>query len=257
MTNKYAGSMASGLLSDLFAPRLIVFDLDGTLIDSRQDLSNSVNATLRHLGKAELPEDVIATYIGDGASMLVRRALGDPEGDVHDEEYVAGALRFFLDYYRAHKLDFTYVYPGVMDALEAIRAARPEVMMAVLTNKPAGPSLAICDHFGLSPYFFQNYGGDSFHTKKPDPQGLKALMAEASVVAGPIAAAETVMVGDSDVDVLTARAAGALALGCSFGLAPHRLEAARPDWTVDSAAEWVGLLGISSPSPTFRAKSSK
>ena len=124
------------MASDLFTPRLIVFDLDGTLIDSRQDLSNSVNATLRHVGKAELPEDVIATYIGDGASMLVRRALGDPEGDVHDEEYVTGALRFFLDYYRAHKLDFTYVYPGVMEALAAVRAARPEMMMAVLAASP-------------------------------------------------------------------------------------------------------------------------
>src|SRR5947207_6916732 len=125
------------------APRLVVFDLDGTLIDSRIDLANSVNAMLVHLGKPELPHAVIATYIGDGASMLVRRALGDPEGDVHDEEYVAGALRFFLDYYRAHKLDFTYVYPGVMEALAAIRAARPEVMMAVLTNKPVRPSKEI------------------------------------------------------------------------------------------------------------------
>ena len=132
------------------APRLIVFDLDGTLIDSRQDLCNSVNAMLTHFGKPELPEAVIAGYIGDGASMLVRRALGDPEGDIHDEEYVAEALEFFLDYYRVHKLDFTYVYPGVMEALAAIRAARPEVLMAVLTNKPVNPSRAICDHFGLS-----------------------------------------------------------------------------------------------------------
>jgi len=129
--------------------------------------------------------------------------------------------------------------------------------MAVLTNKPVRPSRGICDHFGLSKYFFQNYGGDSFHTKKPDPQGLRALMAEASTLAGPIAATETVMVGDSDVDVLTARAAGAWALGCSFGLAPHRLEAARPDWLVDHAEEWIGVLGISSPSGTFGAKSSK
>src|SRR5947209_2176950 len=136
-----------------FAPRLIVFDLDGTLIDSRQDLCNSVNAMLKHLGKPEVPENVIASYIGDGASMLVRRAVGDPEGDVHDEEYVDGALNFFLDYYREHKLDFTYVYPGVMEALAAIRSARPEVLMAVLTNKPVNPSRAICDHFGLSAYF--------------------------------------------------------------------------------------------------------
>src|SRR6476620_9467864 len=112
-----------------YAPRLIVFDLDGTLIDSRQDLCNSINAMLTHFRKPELPEAVIASYIGDGASMLVRRALGDPEGDVHDEEFVAEALGFFLEYYKSHKLDFTYVYPGVMEALAAIRAGRTEVLM--------------------------------------------------------------------------------------------------------------------------------
>ena len=98
-------------------PRLVVFDLDGTLIDSQIDLSNSVNATLVHLGRPELPHAVIAGYIGDGVGLLVRRALGDPEGDVHDEEFVNDAVRFFLDYYREHKLDFTYVYAGVMEAL--------------------------------------------------------------------------------------------------------------------------------------------
>ena len=226
------------------APRLIVFDLDGTLIDSRQDLCNSINAMLTHFGKPELPEAVIASYIGDGASMLVRRALGDPEGDIHDEEFVAEALAFFLDYYRMHKLDFTYVYPGVMEALAAIQEARPEVLMAVLTNKPVNPSRAICDHFGLSPYFFQNYGGNSFHTKKPDPHGLLALIAEATAIAGmTVSPAETLMIGDSDIDVLTARAAGARSVGCMFGLAPHSLEAAKPDYLVDHPEEWVRVVG--------------
>ena len=160
-------------------PRLLVFDLDGTLIDSRIDLSNSVNAMLAHLGRPELPHAVIAGYIGDGVSMLVRRALGDPEGDVHDEEYVAEALRFFLDYYRVHKLDFTYVYEGVYEALEEFRAEYPGIPMAVLTNKPVRPSRDICAHFGLDRFFFQNYGGNSFHTKKPDPTGLLAPIAEA------------------------------------------------------------------------------
>jgi phosphoglycolate phosphatase len=227
-----------------FAPRLIVFDLDGTLIDSRVDLCNSINAMLTHFGKPELPEAVIASYIGDGASMLVRRALGDPEGDVHDEEFVAEALTFFLDYYRVHKLDFTYVYPGVMEALAAIRAARPEVLMAVLTNKPVNPSRAICDHFGLSKYFFQNFGGNSFHTKKPDPHGLLALIGEASAIAGStVQPGETLMVGDSDIDVLTARNAGVRSVGCRFGLAPHSLESAEPDYLVDSASEWVEIAG--------------
>ncbi|WP_035350467.1 HAD hydrolase-like protein [Edaphobacter aggregans] len=236
-----------------FAPRLIVFDLDGTLIDSRIDLCNSVNAMLAHFGKPQLPEAVIAGYIGDGASMLVRRALGDPEGDFHDEEFVAEALGFFLEYYKVHKLDYTYVYPGVMEALAAIRAARPEVLMAVLTNKPVNPSRAICDHFGLSPYFFQNYGGNSFHTKKPDPHGLLALIAEASAITETaVAPGETLMVGDSGNDVLTARAAGARSLGCMFGLAPHSLEAVQPDFLVDSASEWVGIAGVDSPRTLLR-----
>jgi phosphoglycolate phosphatase len=222
-------------------PRLLVFDLDGTLIDSQIDLSNSVNAMLAHLGKPELPLAVIAGYIGDGASMLVRRALGDPEGGVHDTEFVDEALTFFLDYYREHKLDFTYVYDGVVEALEAIRTDFPGTAMAVLTNKPVRPSRDICEHFGLNRFFFQNYGGNSFHVKKPDPTGLLALMAEASAlqpVAQPIGAGETVMIGDSDVDVLTARNCGARSIGCAFGLAPERLAAASPDVMAKTPAEW-------------------
>src|SRR5271156_1873753 len=175
-------------------PRLLVFDLDGTLIDSRIDLCNSVNATLAHFGKPELPEAVISSYIGDGASLLVRRAFGDPEGDIHDEEYVNKALTFFLDYYRVHKLDHPHVHPGLIESPEAIRPAHPETLMAVLTNKPVKPSRDICDHFDLSRFFFQNYGGNSFHTKKPDPHGLQSLIAEASLIANrAITPAETIM----------------------------------------------------------------
>ena len=225
------------------APRLVVFDLDGTLIDSRIDLANSVNAMLAHLGKPELPHAVIATYIGNGASMLVRRALGDPEGDVHDEQYVAQALEYFLDYYRVHKLDYTYVYEGVVEALDEIRFKYVGIQMAVLTNKPVRPSRDICAHFGLDRYFFQNYGGNSFHTKKPDPAGLLRLIEEASALAqSKITPAKTVMIGDSDVDVLTARNCGARSVGCLFGLAPHSLEAVSPDAVAHSPADWPTLL---------------
>jgi phosphoglycolate phosphatase len=224
-------------------PRLIVFDLDGTLIDSRVDLCNSVNATLAHLGKPTLPEAVISGYIGDGASMLVRRAIGDPEGDITDEQYVTKALTFFLDYYRIHKLDYTYVYPGVLEALEALRATHPELLMAVLTNKPVHPSRDICDHFDLSRFFFQNYGGNSFHTKKPDPHGLVALISEASTLSGhTITPAETIMVGDTDIDVLTARNCGARSIGCTFGLKPHSLEDAPPDHLAHAPADWLSYI---------------
>jgi phosphoglycolate phosphatase len=225
--------------------RLLVFDLDGTLIDSRKDLANSVNAMLAHLHRTELPEDVIASYIGDGAGMLVRRALGDPE----DEAFVERALNYFLDYYREHKLDYTHIYPGVIESLEALRKEPQGTRrMAVLTNKPIGPSQAICDALGLSKYFFRIYGGNSFSTKKPDPQGLNALIREAG--ADPF---QTLMIGDSDIDILTARSSGAWALGCRFGLSPHTLDAAEPDCLVDSAFEWAAALdarmrsGISYP----------
>jgi phosphoglycolate phosphatase len=224
-------------------PALLVFDLDGTLIDSRVDLCNSVNAMLEHLGRPKLPEPVIASYIGDGASLLVRRSLGDPEGDVHDEEFVANALALFLDFYRKHMLDATYVYAGVVESLEAIRGRFPALPMAVLTNKPVGPARAICQHFGLDRFFFQNYGGNSFHTKKPDPHGLVALMEEASSVVGrTISPRETVMIGDSDVDILTARNCGARSVGCTYGLAPQSLAAANPEALVDSPTEWPGLF---------------
>jgi phosphoglycolate phosphatase len=232
-------------------PRLLVFDLDGTLIDSRIDLCNSVNATLAHFGKPELPEAVISSYIGDGASLLVRRAIGDPEGDPHDEEYVTEALTFFLDYYRVHKLDHTFLYPGVLESLQAIRSAQPEILMAVLTNKPVNPSRDICAHFGLARFFFQNYGGNSFHTKKPDPHGLMSLIAEASLIteskviaARAITPAETIMIGDTDIDVLTARNCGAGSIGCTFGLKPHSLADAPPDHLADSPKDWLRILNI-------------
>jgi phosphoglycolate phosphatase len=226
-------------------PRLLVFDLDGTLIDSREDLSNSVNAMLAHLGKPELPHDVIAGYIGNGVGVLVRKALGDAEGERHDNEYVDQAVEFFLDYYREHKLDYTYVYDGVIEALEELRAEYPKLAMAVLTNKPVRPSRDICAHFGLDRFFFQNYGGNSFATKKPEPTGLLALMAEASALdaaGGPILADETVMIGDSDVDVLTARNCGAWAIGCIFGLSPQSLAAAPPDALACAPADWPETL---------------
>src|ERR1700682_1951068 len=92
--------------------KLLIFDLDGTLIDSRLDLIHSVNAMLRHLKRPELPGDVVASYVGDGAPMLVRRALGDPS----DEKYFKQALQYFLDYYRVHKLDYTQVYDGIKES---------------------------------------------------------------------------------------------------------------------------------------------
>src|SRR5260370_20782983 len=130
--------------------KLIVFDLDGTLIDSARDLCNSVNAALEHMGRPHLPDEIIASFVGNGAPMLVRRSLAVENNvapdEVHDEE-LATAYTFFLTHYREHKLDFTYAYDGVLDSLAALRHG-PDGSprkMAVLTNKPVRPARAICE----------------------------------------------------------------------------------------------------------------
>jgi len=217
--------------------RLLIFDLDGTLVDSRLDLANSINAMLRHYKKPELPLEVIASYIGDGAPMLVRRSLGDPD----DESYVQQALEFFMLYYREHKLDNTFVYPGITEALHSIRGGRngTSIKMSVLSNKPVNPSRAIVQALGLGSYFFQVYGGNSFHTKKPDPAGVQALLQEAG--ARP---EQTVIIGDSDIDVLTARNAGTYSVGVNYGFAPHTFVDAAPDVLVETPEELGALFHV-------------
>lgn len=222
--------------------KLLVFDLDGTLIDSAQDLCNSVNATLHQFGHAALKDTEIAGFIGDGALMLVRRAFAQAHGGPVEEEFIQAAYPFFLDYYRQHKLDFTYAYEGVLEALAALKALHEQPgfvarSMAVLTNKPVRPAEDICAALGLAPYFLRIYGGNSFSTKKPNPEGLQALMTEAGA-----APEQTVVIGDSHVDVLTARNGGAWAIGCTFGLAPESLAATQPDVLVDSPADWTTAL---------------
>ncbi|MBV8205369.1 MAG: HAD hydrolase-like protein [Acidobacteria bacterium] len=214
--------------------QLLIFDLDGTLIDSRLDLVHSVNAMLQHLGRPALPGEVIAGYVGDGAPMLVRRALGDPD----DGAYFHGALRYFLDYYREHKLDHTHVYPGVAEALRAFSRAR--LKMAVLSNKPVVPSRQIIEALGLGEFFLQVYGGNSFQTKKPDPLGALTLLQETGTTRH-----QAAIIGDSAVDVLTGRNAGLWTCGVTYGFAPHSLESAPPDVLARSPAELVSALAPS------------
>lgn len=225
--------------------KLLVFDLDGTLIDSAQDLCNSVNATLSEFDHEPLPDPAIASFVGNGAPMLMRRSLalaGNLSPDAVEEDLFNKAYAFFLQYYREHKLDFTYVYAGVLDALKALQQLHDQPGgvargMAVLTNKPVRPARGICEGLGLAGYFLHIYGGDSFAAKKPDPLGLRSLMEETG--ARP---EETVMIGDSAVDMQTARNAGAWALGCAFGFGPQNLMDVPPDIVVDSALEWTQVL---------------
>lgn len=221
-------------------PQLLIFDLDGTLIDSREDLVACVNAALRHCSLSPLPANVVAGFIGDGAAALVERSIAAAGGStslLHDR-----ALTFFLNYYREHMLDHTHVYPGVLAALTALQAMPEPPLMAVLTNKPVNPSRILCDSLGLAPLFFANFGGNSFATKKPDPEGLHAICREAERVrSAAIPAAQVVMVGDSEVDVRTARNAGVRAWGCTWGFATEKMLKEGPDALAASPADWVTL----------------
>jgi phosphoglycolate phosphatase len=230
--------------------RLLVFDLDGTLIDSRLDLIHSVNATLRHLERPELDGDVIASYVGDGAPTLVRRALGDTD----DEVLLREAMEYFLIYYRQHKLDHTTVYEGIPEVLarlansskgvesnavppDAVQPNGVQRQMAVLSNKPVVPSRQIVQALGLGDFFVCVYGGNSFTTKKPDPLGVRTIMQETGV-----AADEALIIGDSAVDVLTGRNAGLWTCGVTYGFAPHSLEEAPPDVLVETPRELGEIL---------------
>jgi phosphoglycolate phosphatase len=214
--------------------KLLIFDLDGTLIDSRLDLIHSVNAMLKHLGRPELPGDVIASYVGDGAPMLVRRALGDPR----DEGLVKDGLEHFLAYYRVHKLDHTHLYDGIREMLSAVATSNGTPRkMAVLSNKPVHPSRAIVEAFGLADFFLHIYGGNSFSTKKPDPKGAHTILRETKTRPD-----ETLMIGDSSVDVITGRNASLWTCGVTYGFAPHTLCEAPPDVTADSPQDLADLL---------------
>jgi phosphoglycolate phosphatase len=206
------------------------------IFDSRLDLVHSVNAALRHIERPELPDDVIASYVGDGAPILIQRALGAEAGD---QTLVRKGLEFFLSYYREHKLDHTTVYPGIPEVLSAIRNSPngDPRKMAVLTNKPVIPSRAIVDALGLGQFFSQVYGGNSFPTKKPEPEGARKLLEESGVQPE-----HAVIVGDSHVDVRTGRNAGLWTVGVTYGFAPHTLKEEAPDMLVDSAWQLGSFL---------------
>jgi phosphoglycolate phosphatase len=207
---------------------LLIFDLDGTLIDSKLDLAIAVNATRKHLGLAPLDNERVYSYVGNGAPLLIRRAIGEQAS----EGLVQEALEYFLEYYSDHKLDNTALYPGVRESLDRLLAAGKT--MAVLTNKPVKVSRAIVEGLGLSGHFFRVYGGNSFDFKKPHPMGVEELMREAGV--GRDAA---VMIGDSAVDVETARNAHIQCCGVTYGFQPESLADPAPDLLVDRMEDFA------------------
>ena len=208
--------------------RAILFDLDGTLIDSKLDIVNSVNAMLRATRREEMSIAAVASYIGHGAPRLIASVLGVES----TENERAAALNTFLEHYEKHNLDATRAYPGVEDAL-ALLKGNP---MAVLTNKPTAASVQILEGLGLAKYFQGIYGGDSFERKKPDPSGAQFILRELGAVPE-----QSAMVGDSDVDVQTARNAGMRAIAVKYGFGRYDCEANPADQYIDRLTELVKL----------------
>jgi phosphoglycolate phosphatase len=210
---------------------LLVFDLDGTLVDSRADLAAAVNHVLRGFARPTLSAEIIAGYIGDGARLLVQRALGVTHGADLDD-----GLRQFLEYYGAHLLDCTRPYPGIPQMLAALGARG--VQQAVLSNKPAAMSRAILDGLGLASHFVAVLGGDSLARRKPDPAGVQHLCA---LTGTPVARA--LLVGDSPVDLRTAAAAGAAFCGVGWGFAAAALRQAAPPRLIEHPSQLLSIVG--------------
>ncbi len=211
---------------------LVVFDLDGTLVDSAGDLAAAVNATLRHFSPATppIPLEKVRAFVGDGAAMLVARTLAAAQVDVSKEV----ALPVFLECYEARLLDTTVLYPGVQESLDALR----DRTLAVLTNKPGAMSRRILEGLGVAGRFARICGAGDVPAKKPDPAGLRMLLGDTGI---PPSAA--VLVGDSAIDVRTGRAAGVRTVGVTYGFDPASLEMSPPDVLIGDLRDLAARLG--------------
>ena len=200
---------------------VLIFDLDGTLVDSKKDLTTSVNHIRNRFDLPVLAEEEIARFIGNGALALIRCALAEKASEIN----VQAALQMFLSYYKAHMLDSTDLYPGVRETLDRLSDCR----LAVLTNKPVHFSCAMLDGLGIYKHFVAVYGGNSFDQKKPDPVGVYQILSDTRGVRE-----RTWMIGDSAVDVRTGRNAGIKTCGVTYGYAAETFKENPPDFLIDN-----------------------
>jgi phosphoglycolate phosphatase len=209
---------------------LLVFDLDGTLVDSRRDLAAATNAALRRVvpGLEPVPVEIVTAFVGEGARLLIERSLRHARLDLPADD----VLPFFFECYGRCLLDTTRFYPGVAEALDALAGTT----LAVLTNKPGAFSRAILEGLGVASRFARIWGAGDVPERKPDPAGLARLIDELGARTD-----ETWMVGDSAIDVRTARAGGVRVAGVTWGFDPAALRAAGPDRLIDDPTELASL----------------
>lgn len=187
---------------------LFIFDLDGTLIDSKEDIATSVNYTMRTLGLPTVSDEVIYSFVGNGVTPLIRKSIEAAGGIDFDR-----ALKIFMEHYDQHLLDRTRPFPVVLDVLEHF-SKTPKV---IVTNKSQGFSEKILKGLGMDRYFSEIFGGDTAFPKKPHPDVVRHLLTKFSAGAG-----ETVIIGDSRVDIETGRNAGILTCGATWGFRPRQ-----------------------------------
>ena len=207
--------------------KLIIFDLDGTLVDSLDDLTDATNNMLKCFGRGELTRDEVRKLVGQGAKRLVERALPS----VSDGEVEEG-IRLFLAYNDAHIADRTRLYPGVADTIPRLAEHH---LLTVISNKYEAHCKKLLSLLGMSERFIRVMGADSHPMRKPSPEPLLKLMEELGVTA-----AETSMVGDSCNDILAGKGAGVLTIGCTYGYG-EKIELADADYRVDNFAELLDL----------------
>ena len=212
--------------------RLIVYDLDGTLIDSRLDIANAVNWTLREFKLGELPVDKVSSFVGSGVRNLMLQAL--KELGAEPTPALEKSIQLFRKRYGEHLLDHTRLHHSVRKVLEFFKDRK----QAVVTNKPENFSLQILEGLGIRPYFFRVFGGDTGFPKKPAPEGLLEILRAARV-----SPEEAVLVGDSAVDIETGRNAGVKTFAVTYGFGKREeIEKAGPDRTLDNLDELISCL---------------
>ncbi|MDZ7266518.1 MAG: HAD-IA family hydrolase [candidate division KSB1 bacterium] len=212
-----------------FQPTLLVFDLDGTLVDTRQDLANAVNHALHSLGRPPLPLAHLTACLGDGARMLLTRAL--PGGSAAEIE---AGLRRFREFYAEHLLDHSRLYPGVRETLRHFAGKKK----ALLSNKPQEFVTAMLQRLQLAGHFDMIVGGHPARKLKPDPQSLLDILANLGVA--PVSA---LIIGDGENDLIAGRAAGIATCAVLYGYRPaETLLALQPDYTVQALPELISLI---------------